>query len=115
MLHKKRSFTVEAVETAEELAKKLTQYTWCGCNGFRLGDVLYLNDSFSPDGAQEYGVVYAGKQIESITFGWCSEPQALELIKQMEQQVKDNSFNVYSDVENAIQSSTEHGRCHLCA
>lgn len=38
--------------------------------------LFFLNDSFSEDGAQEYAVVRNGRQIESITFSWCSRAEA---------------------------------------
>lgn len=115
MLHDNRVFSVVPAESAEALANQLTQFTWCGCNGFQLGNLLFLNDSFSGDGAQEFGVVFEGKQIESVTFGWCSESQALEIIRDLQRQVKEQSFTVYAQVSNKIETPAEHGRCHLCA
>jgi hypothetical protein len=45
---------------------------------------LFLNDSFSPDGAQEYAVFKISNgqfiQIESITVSWCSAELSLEVI-----------------------------------
>jgi hypothetical protein len=112
MVHKNRKYTVVRIETAKELAHKLTQYTWCGCNGFLYGDMAFLNDSFSADGAQEYAVFRNGNQIESITFGWCTEEEALGFINQL--------FNgeIGEDMGPTlplIQSPEEHGRCPLCA
>jgi hypothetical protein len=37
MLHRSRCFVVVDVYTAEALAEKLTEHTWCVCIGFRLG------------------------------------------------------------------------------
>lgn len=62
MLHKNRRWCVTPVASAEELAEKLTEMTWCGCSGFRLGGYLWLNDATSPDGAQEFAV-YAGSSV----------------------------------------------------
>ena len=62
MLHRKRSWSIAPVDDAEALAEKLTQSTWCGCNGFRLGKYLFVNDSTSPDGAQEYGVLQPSRR-----------------------------------------------------
>jgi len=115
MMHKKRTFSVAPVETAEELADKLTQYSWCLCNGFKLGELIFLNDSISENGAQEFGVVYQGKQIESITFGWCTTEKALEYIKEMQQQVEDKTFNAFTNVINKIEDSQDHKRCSYCA
>ena len=77
MCHKHRLYCVETVLTVEELAEKLIGTVWCLCAGFQLrdaADTLFLNDSFSPDGAQEYAVLRRlnGQwyQVDSITFGW---------------------------------------------
>jgi|SRR5215472_11785305 len=86
MMHKQRRHYVGTVETAEQLAEKLTQHTWTLCTGFRLGGFLFLNDSTSEDGAAEWAVVRESDsmQVESITFGWCDQARALELLKQLE-------------------------------
>ena len=119
MLHKRRIWSVSPVESAEELARKLTQCTWCGCNAFLLGKYLFANDSTSADGAQEYAVLHpdAGSaelmQIESISFSWCSEPRALELIER----IVAGEFDavVYDRVSrDRFQTPREHGTCHLC-
>lgn len=59
MLHKTRAWSLSTVETAEELAVKLTEMTWCGCSAFKLPDAPYIfvNDSTSADGAQEYAIL----------------------------------------------------------
>lgn len=110
MLHRHRKFIVKSVDSKEELAKKLTEYTWCGCNGFELGGYLFLNDSTGPDGAQEYGVFRGDKQIESITFGWCSYERALELINEVLAGDFDNED--YGVLPQIVP--TEGHRCHLC-
>ncbi|MGI2907155.1 hypothetical protein [Tolypothrix sp. VBCCA 56010] len=88
MLHNKRTWTINEVSSPEQLAEKLTAHTWTGCTGFKLGNLLFLNDATSGDGAQEYAVValYTNNdflQIESITFSWCSYEQALAYIKNL--------------------------------
>ena len=56
---------------------------------FELHGYLFANDSTCADGAQEYAVLRTSvdndslKEIESITFSWCSERRALELIHQV--------------------------------
>ena len=72
------------VPTAEVLAEKLTQHTWTLCTAFQLGPLLFLNDSTSEDGAGEWAIVKDGQQIETITFGWCSEEQALAYILELQ-------------------------------
>lgn len=60
MVHKQRAYQIVDVATFRELAQTLRHHTWSGCNGFRKEDWLLLNDSFSPDGAQEYAVLWVG-------------------------------------------------------
>jgi hypothetical protein len=84
MFHDTRMWGEPAVvDTPAELAEKLTQYTWTLCTAWRLGDLLFLNDSLSEDGAGEWAVVRDGRQIESITFGWCDQTRALEYITEL--------------------------------
>ena len=76
MLHPMRRFNVMRVRSVEELAEQVTRCTWTLCTGFELEGILWLNDSLREDGAQEYAVIRGGRQVESITFGWCSREQA---------------------------------------
>jgi hypothetical protein len=120
MLHKNRIFAVSPVETAPELAEKLTRHTWTCCTGFSLTghpEYLFLNDSFSEDGAQEYAVLKRSRegrvtrQVESITFGWCSQDRALELIQEV-------VSGAYDDGSWPISVRTEpssNHHCGLCA
>lgn len=74
MINGERVFRIEHIETVEELAKMLVKQTWCLCNGFSIDvdgvRLFFMNDAFSPDGAQEYACYRDGKQIETITFSW---------------------------------------------
>jgi hypothetical protein len=110
MIHNKREYTVKRIETREELADKLVNYVWCGCNGWLYGDMAFLNDSFSGDGAQEYAVFRNGVQIESITFGWCKLPQAIKYIAELEE----GGGVDMGDTMPLIVPNEGH-RCHLCA
>ena len=117
MLHSKRIWQVTPAESAEWLADNLTQFTWCGCSGFLLGGYLFVNDATSADGAQEYAVLRCGGghyvQIESLTFSWMSEAQALAIIGRV--LAGDFDAEHYSVIEaKRIQTAEEHGRCHLC-
>jgi len=74
--------------------------------------MAFLNDSTSPDGAQEYAVFRNGHQIESITFGWCSEAEAMKIISQL------HNGEIGEDMGGLmplIQSPEDHGRCSYCA
>jgi len=109
MIHGKRTFHVGAVATPEELAEKLTGSTWTLCTGFELDGVLFLNDSFSEDSAQEYAVIEDGHQVESITFSWCDRPQA-------EQHIRTIIAGAGVDMgptRPKVDASSRHS-CHLC-
>ncbi len=125
MLHKTRVWYVTHSESAQWLASQLTQSTWCGCNGFRLGEYLFVNDATCADGAQEYAVLRLEGddyvQIESLTFSWMSEDRALDLIQRVlagefDKQVLASSPAFPTTVDRRrLQTREEHGRCHLCA
>lgn len=83
MIHDTRRFVITDVETIAALAELLTEHTWTRCTGFRLGELLFLNDSFSEDGAQEYAVVRSGRQVESITVSWQSRAEAHNTIESL--------------------------------
>lgn len=120
MLHDRRVWCVSDVDSAEELARKLTETTWCCCTAFQLGEYLFLNDSTSPDGAQEYAVVKRmgdngrPEQIESITFGWCDAAKALEYIHETLAGHYDRS-GFQCQVAPALETPEQHGRCAHCA
>ena len=119
MMHSERVWSVKQVESGEELARMLTDTTWCGCTGFRLGNYVFLNDSTSPDALQEFAIVEPKPngswwQIESITFSWCTYEEALDHIRK-------SLAGEYSDgilgavVAPVIQTPEEHKSCPLCA
>lgn len=87
MIHKQRRYRVTVVDSVHELARMLTRHTWCACSGFRLAgtSLVFLNDAFSADGAQEYAVFNVEKpgQLESITFSWCTEQEAQNAIARL--------------------------------
>lgn len=119
MLHEKRVWCVAQVESAEQLSKMLTETTWCCCNAFRIADYIWLNDSSSSDGAQEYAVLksqadHSFVQIESITFGWMNCDEALASIEQ----TLSGEFDHHEwskPVRPTLQTPKEHGHCQHCA
>lgn len=118
MLHSKRIWSVFPAESAEWLAERLTQYTYCGCNGFRLGDYLFVNDATCADGAQEYAALQMTGdqyvQIESLTFSWMTQEKALGIIRRV--LAGEFDHEQYGTVDaRRLQTPEEHGRCHLCA
>lgn len=118
MFHRKRQWSIVLIDDAEALAEKLTQFTWCGCNGFRLGEYLFVNDATSADGAQEYGVLKPiGEefvQIESLTFSWMTLTQAQDIIRRVLAGEFDRERYDMLKAER-LESPEQHGRCHHCA
>jgi hypothetical protein len=118
MLHNDRRWCVSDVESAENLALKLTETTWCCCTAFEIGDYAFLNDSTSPDGAQEYAIVRRDRkrliQIESITFGWCDEAKSLEYVRDI-LAGRYNRSDFARSVRPILETPDTHGRCEHCA
>lgn len=120
MFHNDRVWCVTPVESAEELARKLTDTTWTCCTAFALGGYLWLNDATSPEVAQEFAIVkIAGPngrplQVESITFSWCDFDTALRYVQQTLRGEDDHSDFV-RHVSPALQTPAEHGHCRHCA
>ncbi len=115
MFHEKRIWCVAPAESAEEVATKLTEQTWTLCTAFELAGCVFLNDSTSEDGAQEYAVITKNEgggyeQIESITFGWCTYDEALEYVKG----VIKGEVELHVSVTPELHTPDEHGSCELC-
>ncbi len=119
MMHRNRTWMVNPIESAEELARTLTDHNWTLCTAFELGGYLFLNDATSEDGAQEYAVVKrlddgTFLQVESITFGWCRFDRALEHIRRTTAGHDDRN-DFASVVRPRLESPEQHGRCPHCA
>lgn len=123
MLHADRIWSVSELGSAEELARNLTESTWCCCQAFQIAGhprYVWLNDSTSEDGAQEFAVCRLGlakgdiRQIESITFGWCDYEKSLQFIRET-LDGKDDNNDFGRQVKATIQSPKEHGSCPHCA
>lgn len=119
MMHTRRSFQVSEAGSAEDLAEKLTGRTWTLCTGFRLGGYLFLNDSTSEDGAQEFAVVKlspdpggAALQAESITYGWCDYQTGLDFVRRCLAGEYDPDGIPLPGL--TPETSERHGRCSLC-
>lgn len=121
MLHEDRIWCVQSVESPMDLARMLTECTMCCCCAFELSGYLFLNDSTSPDGAQEYAVVRKTSepdspfvQIESVTFGWCDADKGLHYVEETLAGQYDQS-EFMRPVHPILQTLGEHGRCGFCA
>ncbi len=119
MLHRNRTWSLQSIGGRELLAYKLSHLTWTSCQAFGLEGYIFANDSTGPDGAQEYAVLKASKdlnqlvQIESVTFSWCSEERSLELVKQT--CFGDFDHQLFEEIARSrFQTDAEHGRCPFC-
>lgn len=104
MFHQKRTWSITKVSTIDELARNLYENTWDTFTGFDLEGVLYLNDSFCENSAQEYAVVVKEDnnyfQIESITFSWLNGIDLVwGAISKMQSQHETGKYNFYLPVE----------------
>lgn len=121
MLHTTRHFSVVTVGEHRRFLElgafvdSLVEMTWCPCNGFRVGPYLFLNDSTSPDGAQEYAIVHeaTGRQIESVTFSWMTAERARKSVWLILAGAFDQEH--YDTVRNVIETPEQHGECRHCA
>ena len=117
MFETKRTYTILQHYLPEILASQLTNYTWCGCNGFGYREYLFLNDAISEDGAQEYAIYRIledgrHKKIESVTFSWASTQWAEEWIKRLSPEL--DTFPNLEPTTIKIEDLKTH-LCHLCA
>jgi hypothetical protein len=112
MLHAHRRYRITDIHEPAELADMLTQRTWTTCTGFRYDGLLFLNDAFGPDGAQEYAVVRErdGMQIESWTCSWMTTERCLDLIVQLARSGRTTIF----ETPVAIRYHAP-GSCAACA
>jgi hypothetical protein len=114
------------VADAHELSEKLTNHSWCLCNGFLFNNHLFLNDAFSEDGAQEYAVYrilndrrvdgigdVLAIQTESITFSWIEDGE--EAIKYINDATTPDHTTYGEETIRRIDLFTKHERCHHCA
>lgn len=119
MLHDRRRWSLAQIETPAILTDHLTQLIWTPCQGFQIrgSPYLFLNDSTSPDGAQEYGVVLCEDeyliQIESITFSWC-QPFKARIYIDLVLAGKFNDADLARVDPHLIQSPEAHGTCRHC-
>lgn len=122
MYFEKRKLRIYKIDDIKELAQKLASFnTQCLCTGFLFQDVLFINDSSSEDGAQEYAIVLPqkdaqmGLQIESVTFGWIEdEAKRIQTILDMVK-YKDEigEAPIHEPVKLNVDDSEKHS-CRYC-
>jgi hypothetical protein len=121
MLRERRTWSEGVAQAPEDVARELTSRTWTGCTCFKVkgqkGIYLFLNDSTSADGAQEYAVVKRTEdgryfQLESVTFSWCSHDWALWFVRAVAADEFDEGQFV-REVFPRLEPERNHA-CHLC-
>lgn len=112
MTHTGRTFRVIAVDSAADLAARLTSRVWAMCTAFALGDLVFANDAFGESEAQQYAVVRDGREIESITFSWITEADARGFIEEI---VAGTLGGDYGAVDLRTDHPVEANSCPLCA
>ncbi len=120
MWHSKRIWSKPViVESVEDLAYKLSQQTWTGCQSFLLviaGEkpLYFLNDSIGTNGSQEYApLINEGEnfyQVESITFSWCTPEEAEREIRHLLEGKYSRKTPVFPTFDTSSQQ-----RCPMCA
>ena len=120
LFHSRRRWFIAPVTTSEELATKLTEQTWTLCTAFELQGYIFLNDSTSEDGAQEYAVVKSQGdsflQLESVTFGWMNRESALDFIrKTVAGEIDAEALYGKVELKQKLDTREEHGTCPFCA
>lgn len=126
MMHRNRQWCLygtpgATVEDAREMAEKLGQGSWTLCTSFQFRDTIWINDSTSEGAIQEYAVIrrdfgpqplgkIIGRQVETITVGWCNVE---ELLKYITDFGDGNEFMPF-DVVVKVDDDPQH-RCQLCA
>lgn len=126
MFFEKRLQQIYKCESVDELVEKLIEYTWTLCTVFQLDDLLFVNDSSSEDGAQEYAVLKIiphdpmfgdgptrngirlvnGKKIESLTVSWMKPDRLREIVEDL---LEDSDADFYG-----LASIHVHGDMDPC-
>jgi hypothetical protein len=111
MIHTKRAFQVRRIDDLDELARALTEQSWTLCTAFAHADLILANDAFSEDGAQEFAVIRAGHQVESLTASWMTTERMRAIIADL---VKGGGVDM-----GAVTLRTDHpaspDHCRYCA
>jgi hypothetical protein len=109
MIHASRRFHLIEVDSVGQLVDDFKKCTWTLYTGFAFQGLLFLNESCSEDGAQEYAVVRDGQQIASLTVAWMSRA---ELHKTIDALLQGRDVD-YGPVHSVIDHAEDH-HCPLC-
>jgi len=111
MLHSRTWAVQETNNDPIRLAIWLTEQSWCLCDGFRLGDYLFLNDQTSEDGIKEFGVIHepSMRQVDSVTIEWMDMSRALEFINRC---INGSLEPITGKLSLRIETPEQHRCCH---
>ena len=124
MFFENRVLCIREVESPEELAYLLTERTWTLCSGFSVAghpEFLFLNDSTCEDGLAEFAVIRGGldaavhRQVESLSFCWCTYQKALHLIYHALAGGFDRNHYYPSNLALRLETPATHQRCCFCS
>lgn len=120
MMHRQRIWSLSReVFSPDDLAEKLSEYSWTTCAGFRsAGGAVWVNDSTCSDALQEYAVLRwlegAWRQVESITVSWCDVGKLETYAREADSGAWDSER--YGEVSGSqLQDPGMHQTCGACA
>lgn len=111
MMHTRRNWAIADVTELDVLRKKLLEHSWTICTGFRMGNIVFLNDSTGECGAQEFGVFRDGAQVDSWTVSWMT-PESFDRAWDELASATGNYANLD---ELKTSDARDHGTCRGCA
>jgi hypothetical protein len=112
MIHTDRVFGVQYVSTIKTFTNQLFHCTCKCCTGYQLHDYLFLNDSLTPFGAQEFAVFRITDrdyiQIASIIIWTFNEGHLEDILSQsMKSRMNMGTYKL------KLEDISEH-HCYLC-
>ena len=119
MIHKDRRWCMHLAVDVDDLAEKLTNFTWSTCQAFQLKGYLFLNDSDSREEAQRYVVLQrlpdeTLTEIESITLNWSTAARVLEQLHRVVSGEYDMPAEQAERVDVTVEKPEKHGICDAC-
>ena len=114
MINTNRVFGVMTIPDIKTLTRKMYHWRYNGCEGYQQNKYLFLNDSFSQAGAQEFAVfrVSDGKFIQIGTMTIPDRSFTENHLKNLLVEAKKSMMNL-GLYALQIEDAAEH-QCHLC-
>lgn len=114
MIHINRVFGVMTIPDIKTLTRKMNHWRYNSCEGYQQGKHLFLNDSLSQTGAQEFAVfrVSDGKFIQIGTMTIPDRSFTDNYLKYLLVEAKKSKTKL-GTYALQIEDAAEH-QCHLC-